>query len=63
MATAAVHSRCKMTTDMSDRASNPDKGLIIVKLVTNRQQRVQEYGGRERVMIIIWRRDRREVRV
>ena len=63
MAMAAVHSRCKMTTDMSDRASNPDKGLIIVKLVTNRQQRVQEYGGRERVTIIIWRRDGREVRV
>ena len=63
MAMAAVHSSCKMTTDTSDRASNPDKGLIIVKLVTNRQQRVQEYGGRERVTIIIWRRDRREVRV
>ena len=63
MAMAAVHSSCKMMTDMSDRALNPDKGLIIVKLVTNRQQRVQEYGGRERVMIIIWRRDGREVRV
>ena len=35
MATAAIHSSCKMTTDTSDRASNPDKGLMIVKLVTD----------------------------